>query len=233
MITPRPAKERGRTILPWLDSRHTFSFAEYYDPAQAGFSALRVINDDRIAPGGGFPSHPHRDMEIVTIVLDGALAHRDSLGEGSLIRPGEVQRMTAGRGIVHSEYNASRTEPLHLLQIWIVPDRQSLAPAYEQKRFDAAENGFQFPRVVVSPDGRDGSLAINQDARISFGRLSAGSSAGTPIEDGRRAYVHLARGRVRMNGIEMGEGDGARVESEQALEFTALENSELLLFDLP
>lgn len=233
MITPRPEGERGRTILPWLDSRHTFSFAEYYDPEQTGFSALRVINDDRIAPGGGFPSHPHRDMEIVTIVLDGALAHRDNLGEGSLIRPGEVQRMTAGRGIVHSEYNASQVEALHLLQIWIVPDRSSLAPAYEQKRFDVAENDFHFPRLVVSPDGSGGSLAINQDARISFGRLSAGRSARTPIENGRRAYVHLARGRVRMNGIEMGEGDGARVESEQALEFTALENSELLLFDLP
>ncbi len=231
MITPRKADERGRTSLPWLDSRHTFSFAEYYDPEHTGFSALRVINDDRIAPGGGFPSHPHRDMEIITVVLDGALAHRDSLGNGSEIRPGEVQRMTAGSGIVHSEFNASRLEPLHLLQIWILPNQRGLAPGYEQKRFETAESGF--PRLVVSPDGRDGSLTIHQDARLSLGRLAAGDYVSVPIDGARRAWVHVARGRVRINGLELAEGDGARVESESALEFSALSDAELLLFDLP
>ncbi len=231
MITPRRADERGRTSLAWLDSRHTFSFAEYYDPDHMGFSALRVINDDRIAPGGGFPSHSHRDMEIITVVLDGALAHRDSLGNGSQIRPGEVQRMTAGSGIVHSEFNASRVEPLHLLQIWILPNQRGLAPGYEQKRFERAENDF--PRLVVSPDGRDGSLTINQDARLSAGRLATGHAVSVPIDSRRRAYAHLARGRVRINGVELAEGDGARVESEEKLEFNALSDAELLLFDLP
>jgi redox-sensitive bicupin YhaK (pirin superfamily) len=231
MITPRRAQERGQTSLPWLSSRHTFSFAEYYDPNHMGFSVLRVINDDRIAAGGGFPSHPHRDMEIVTIVLDGALAHRDNLGNGSVIRPGEVQRMTAGRGIVHSEFNSSATEPLHLLQIWLLPDRPGLAPGYEQKRFERAENDF--PRLVVSPDGQGGSLTINQDARLSVGALGTGNSARVQIGDGRRAWIHVARGRVRMNGVELNEGDGAGVESESALEFSALSDAQLLLFDLP
>ena len=231
MIKVRPAKDRGHSEHGWLDSRHTFSFAEYYDPANMGFHALRVINDDRVAGGRGFGSHPHKDMEIVSYVLEGALEHKDSMGTGSVIRPGDVQRMTAGTGVVHSEANASRTDKVHFLQIWIVPDRARLTPSYEQKAFplDASTGKLL---LVASPDGRDGSITVHQDVALHAGRFAAGDGATVALAPGRAAWVHVARGAITLNGLPLAEGDGAAIENETALVLAATSPSEILLFDL-
>lgn len=231
MITIRRAHDRGRANFGWLDSHHTFSFGEYYDPQHMGFRKLRVINDDRVAPGGGFPTHPHRDMEIVSYVLDGGLQHRDSMGNGSVIRPGDVQRMSAGTGVLHSEYNASTTESAHFLQIWIQPDQRGITPGYEQKRFEAADKRGTL-RLVASPDGRDGSVTLHADASIHAGLFDAGESARHPIPSGRHAWVHVARGHVRVNGHELTEGDGLALTDESAVGVEGLADAEVLVFDL-
>lgn len=232
MLTIRKSEERGRTEIDWLESRHTFSFDRYYDPAWMGFSALRVINDDRIAAGEGFPTHPHRDMEIFTWVLSGALAHRDSLGHGSILRPGEAQRMTAGRGIAHSEFNPSPREPLHLLQIWILPERRGLDPGYERKEFPEAERYGRL-RLLVSPDGVEGSIRIHQDVRISAGLFGARDAWEERLASGRRAWIQMARGAVRVNGDRLEEGDGAALAGEARIVIEGIDSAELLLFDLP
>jgi len=231
MIRVRKAAERGSTRIDWLDSRHSFSFGDYYDPANMGFRALRVMNDDWIAPGGGFGAHPHRDMEIVTYVLDGALQHRDSLGTGSVISPGELQRMTAGTGIVHSEFNASQTAPVHLYQIWLLPERKGLTPGYEQKKFPAAEQAGRL-RVVASRDGRDGSLTIRQDATLSLATLEAGQTVTATLAPGRSAWVQALRGSVTVNGAPLTEGDGAAVSGETELAITGTGPAEVMVFDL-
>ena len=232
MLTIRKSGERGLTRLDWLDSRHTFSFGDYYDPAATGFSVLRVINDDVVAPGAGFPTHPHRDMEIITWVLRGALEHRDSLGNGSIIRPGDAQRMTAGRGVTHSEFNPSPDERVRLLQVWILPDRQGLTPGYEQRHFAEADRRGRL-RQIASPDVDDDSITIHQDARVYAGLLDAGASAEQSLNAGRRAWLHVARGAVQANGARLSEGDGAAIEDEMQIAIVATENSEVLLFDLP
>jgi redox-sensitive bicupin YhaK (pirin superfamily) len=230
MIDIRRAGERGLTRLPWLDSRHTFSFGEYYDPAHMGFRALRVINDDRIAPGGGFGTHPHRDMEIVTYVLDGALQHRDSLGNGSVIRPGEVQRMSAGTGIRHSEHNASQDEPVHLLQIWLLPAELGIDPGYEQRPLPARAHGGL--ALVGSPDGANGSVTIRQDVAIYAAQLDTGDRVVHPLASGRHAWLHVARGNANLNGEALHAGDGAAITGERQIAFAADGPAELLLFDL-
>lgn len=232
MIHIRHAAERGPTRLGWLDSRHTFSFGHYYDPRHMGFGPLRVINEDIVAPGGGFATHGHANMEIVSYVLEGALAHKDSLGTGSVIRPGDVQRMSAGSGIEHSEYNASATEPVHFLQIWIQPDRINVAPGYEQKAFPAAERRDVL-RLLASPDGREGSIRIHQDASIHGVLLSPGARVSHAVHEGRRAWLQVARGAVSVNGQRLGRGDGAGVERQSQLVIEGIEDAELLLFDLP
>lgn len=232
MLTVRKSEERGRTELDWLESRHTFSFDQYYDPAAMGFSVLRVLNDDRIAAGAGFPTHPHRDMEIVTWVLSGALEHRDSLGNGSIIRPGEAQRMTAGRGVTHSEFNPSPEEALHLLQIWLLPARRGLEPGYAQRNFPEAERRGRL-RLIVSPDGADGSITIHQDARIYAGLLDMGSSWEAEIGPARRVWLQVARGAVRANGHRLDEGDGAALVEEGRISIEGIVPAEPLLFDLP
>ena len=231
MLNHRKAEERGRANLGWLDSRHTFSFAEHYDPERIGFRALRVINDDRVQPARGFGSHSHRDMEIITYVLSGELAHRDSLGNGSVIRPGDVQRMSAGTGVVHSEMNPSRTEPVHFLQIWIVPDREGHRPGYEQKAFSESDRRGKL-RLVASRDGRDGSVTFQQDASVYAGLLEPGERVAHEQRPGRHSWVHVARGSVDLNGQTLREGDGAAVSDEQRLDLTARDRSEVLLFDL-
>jgi redox-sensitive bicupin YhaK (pirin superfamily) len=231
MITVRHRHERGQTRLDWLDSRHTFSFGDYYDPAHMGFGSLRVINDDRIAPGAGFGRHPHRDMEILTYVLAGTLQHRDSLGTGSLIRPGDVQRMTAGTGILHSEYNHSPAEPVHLLQVWILPEERGLRPGYEQKTFPESERRGRL-RLVASRDGRDGSVTVRQDVDLFAALLGPGDDVAHPLRRGRRAWVQVATGAVTLNGRPLQAGDGAEVEDEPALRLTADGPAEILLFDL-
>ncbi len=232
MLTLHPARERGTTDFGWLDSRHTFSFGEYFDPAHMGFRALRVLNDDRVAPGAGFPTHPHRDMEIVTYVLDGAIEHRDSMGNGSVIQAGEVQRMSAGTGVTHSEFNSSKKDPLHFLQIWFLPEKRGLEPGYEQKRFDRADLEGKL-RLVVSGDGREGSLRMNQDAAIRAGVLAKGARVEHAIPAGRHAWVHVARGDVLLDGKRLGEGDGAALSdvSKVTLEGGA-GGAEVLVFDL-
>lgn len=232
MITLRPAKERGTTDFGWLDSRHTFSFGDYYDPAHMGFRTLRVINDDRVEPGAGFPTHPHRDMEIVTYVLEGAIEHRDSMGNGSVIRAGDVQRMSAGTGVTHSEFNHSKEEALHFLQIWFLPEKRGLEPGYEQKNFSRKdlEGGL---RVVVSRDGRDGSVRMNQDAAIYVGLLGKGAKATHPIPKGRHAWVHVASGAVLLEGKKLVEGDGAAISEEKKISLEGVEpGSRVLVFDL-
>ncbi len=228
----RKAEDRGHIDFGWLDTRHTFSFGEYFDPNHMGFGALRVINDDRIAPGAGFPTHPHRDMEIVTYVLEGAVAHRDSLGNGSTITPGEVQRMSAGTGIRHSEYNAKADEPLHLLQIWLLPERRGLAPGYEQKNFEPASKRDVL-RVVASPDGRDGSVAIRSDASMYASLLSKGATVAHEFAAGRGAWLHVARGSVAIGDKVLRDGDGLAIAEERRVEIRGVaEESEILLFDL-
>ncbi|MGO9243179.1 MAG: pirin family protein [Verrucomicrobiia bacterium] len=231
MIAIRRDGERGRTEIDWLDSRHTFSFGEYYDPQHMGFRALRVINDDRVAPGGGFGTHPHRDMEIITVVLDGALEHRDSLGTGSVIRPGDVQLMSAGAGIRHSEFNHSQEEPVHFLQIWVLPERNGLKPGYEQKSFTLKETSGGW-HTVVAPQSKNGALTIHQDVSLSVATLSRGEQATYGLKPGRYAWVHVATGGVALNGYPLRAGDGAAVSDETKLTVKATEPSELLLFDL-
>ena len=231
MITIRKAGDRGHAEHGWLDSRHTFSFADYFDQDQMGFRTLRVINEDRVEPGQGFGTHPHRDMEIISYVLEGALEHKDSMGTSSVIRPGEVQRMSAGTGVLHSEYNPSRAEPVHFLQIWIFPEKKNLKPGYEQKAFPAGERTNRL-RLVASRDGRDGSLTIHQDAELYTSLLSKGNAVSHPLGSGRFAWVQVARGSVTLNGEALSTGDGARVSGEKALELKATSNAEVLLFDL-
>jgi quercetin 2,3-dioxygenase len=231
VIAIRPAADRGTTRLDWLDSRHTFSFGDYYDPAHIQFRSLRVLNDDRVAAGAGFGMHPHRDMEIITYVLRGALEHKDSLGTGEVLRPGEVQRMTAGTGIRHSEFNPSATEPVHLLQIWLTPERRGLTPGYEQTAFPEAERRGRW-RLVASHDGRDGSVTIHQDADVYATLLEPGESAGHALRPGRHAWVQVARGAVTLNGRPLREGDGAAVSDERSLTVAATAAAEVLLFDL-
>lgn len=231
MITLRPAHTRGHANHGWLDTWHTFSFADYYDPEEMRYGTLRVINDDRVAPGGGFPTHGHRDMEIVTYILEGALEHKDSLGNGSVITPGEVQRMSAGKGILHSEYNPSADTPVHLLQIWIEPATRGLAPGYEQKRFDPAEMRGRL-RLVASPHGREGSVTIHQDTEIYAARLSAGEAVSHVLGPGRLAYLHVARGALSLNGRGMRAGDGAKIGDETRLDIVGVDAAELLLFDM-
>lgn len=231
MIQVRKSTERGHANHGWLDSWHTFSFSSYYDPEYMGFSSLRVINDDRIAAGAGFPTHPHRDMEIVTYLLEGALEHKDSMGNGSVIRAGEVQRLTAGTGITHSEYNASDSDPIRLLQIWIQPDQTGLTPGYEQKMFSAAEKQGRL-RLVASADGRDGSVTIHQDANLHAGLLGKSDQIRHTLAPGRRAYLQVARGEVEVNGLGLSEGDGATITGEEEINLTTDTSAEVLLFDL-
>ena len=231
MLTQRRAEERGRARLAWLDSRHTFSFGEYYDPEHLGFRALRVINDDRVQPGGGFPSHPHRDMEILSYVLEGALEHRDSMGNGSVIRSGEVQRMTAGTGVVHSEYNPSSEEVVHFLQIWIFPELRGLNPSYEQRRFPPEELSGNL-RLIASRDGRDGSLVVHQDVDLFAARLAPSQAVGHRLAPGRHCWVQVALGSARVNGVALGEGDGAAVEGDHDIQIEGVQGAEVLVFDL-
>jgi quercetin 2,3-dioxygenase len=231
MIVSRMADERGRADFGWLDSRHTFSFGEYYDPRFMGFRALRVINEDRVKPGYGFPTHPHRDMEILSYVLEGALAHKDSMGTGSVIRPGDVQRMSAGTGVLHSEMNPSPAEPVHFFQIWLLPERRGIEPGYEQKHFGASEKQGRL-RLVASRDARDGTVVINQDVDLYASVLEAGESVHLAMRPGRHAWVQVARGGILLNGTPLTAGDGAAVSEEAALDFTATAASELLVFDL-
>ena len=232
MISIRRAVERGHADHGWLDSHHTFSFADYYDPAHMGFRNLRVINDDRVAAGRGFGSHGHRDMEIVSYVLEGALAHKDSTGTGAVIRPGDVQRMSAGTGVVHSELNASSTEGVRFLQIWLLPGSRGLPPSYEQKTFtnEAKRNHL---RLVVSPDGRDGSVSIHADASIFAGVFEEGEHASLELGPGRHAWVQVARGGVRVNGHDLVEGDGAAISDEPSVRVEGTSGGEVLVFDLP
>jgi quercetin 2,3-dioxygenase len=231
MITFRNAADRGRTKIDWLDSRHSFSFGEYYDRRHMGFGDLRVINDDRVVPGAGFPMHSHRDMEIVTYVLDGALEHRDSLGNGSVIRPGEVQRMSAGTGIRHSEFNPSRESPVHFLQIWILPERPGLAPGYEQRAFDRASAPGKW-LTLAAPENRGGVLVIHQDAEVAAATLDRGTSLVRELNPSRHAWLQVARGVVELGDKRLAEGDGAAISDESALSIKAAEDSEVLLFDL-
>ncbi|MBL9028319.1 MAG: pirin family protein [Myxococcales bacterium] len=232
MISIRKAGERGHADHGWLDSHHTFSFADYYDPAHMGFRNLRVINDDRVAPGRGFGSHPHRDMEIVSYVLEGALAHKDSTGTGAVVRPGDVQRMSAGTGVVHSEFNASDREGVHFLQIWLLPGQRGIAPSYEQKTFTTDDKRGRL-RLVASPDGKEGSVTVHTDASIFAGVFEAGESASLTIDAGRHAWVHIARGGVRVNGHDLAEGDGLAISDEAAVHVEGIGGGEVLVFDLP
>jgi quercetin 2,3-dioxygenase len=231
MINIRKSNERGRANHGWLDTHFTFSFADYFDPEHVQFRTLRVMNDDRVAGGGGFPMHPHRDMEIVTYVLEGALEHRDSMGNGSVIKPGDVQYMSAGSGVTHSEFNPSKTEPVHLYQIWMLPEKKGLKPAYDQKTFSETEKRGKL-RLVASPDGRNGSLKIRQDNELYASVLGAGDSVRHPLKPERHAYVQVARGSVKLNGQQLAEGDGAAISAEKAVELTGVKDAEVLLFDL-
>jgi len=233
MINIRRATERGTANFGWLDSRHTFSFGEYYDPKQMGVGPLRVINEDRVSPGQGFGTHGHKDMEIISYVLDGALEHKDSIGTGSVIRPGDVQVMSAGTGIHHSEFNHSKTEPVHFLQIWVVPDRQGIAPRYEQKTFPDADKRGKL-RLVGSSDGRDGSVVVHQDVRLFAALLNSGEQVTHALQSGRKAWLQVVRGAVAMNGNDLDAGDGAAVTGEPTLIVTSkVDATEFLLFDLP
>ena len=231
MITVRKSEERGHFDLGWLDTYHSFSFDQYYDPAHMHFRSLRVINEDRVQPGQGFPTHSHRDMEIITYILSGALEHRDSMGNGSVIRPGDVQRMTAGTGVSHSEFNPSKTESVHLLQIWILPERRNLPPGYEQKAFTDEERRGSL-RLIASSDGREGSVAINQDARVYAGMLNADQKIDYRLELNRYAWLQIARGTIELNQAELRQGDGAAVSAEGNLSIVTHDQAELLLFDL-
>ena len=231
MITVRPADQRGTANLGWLDARHSFSFGHYHDPEHMGFRALRVINEDRIAPAMGFDAHSHRDMEIITYVLDGALEHKDNLGNGSVVRPGEIQRMTAGRGIVHSEHNHSQRAPLHLLQIWIQPEEKGLEPGYEQRPLPAeAMQGAL--HLIAGRDGGNGSVTVHQDVRLYGARLEAGETVSHELDTARHAWLQVARGALTLNGRALRHGDGAAISAETRLDIAADEAAEVLLFDL-
>jgi redox-sensitive bicupin YhaK (pirin superfamily) len=231
MIRIRKAQERGHAQHGWLDSRHTFSFADYHDPQFSGFRSLRVINEDRVEPGQGFGTHGHSDMEIISYVLEGALEHRDSMGTGSIIRAGDVQRMSAGTGIQHSEFNASKKDPVHFYQIWIYPDRRGIKPEYEQKRFPPEERSGIL-RLVASPDGALGSLTLHQDVRVFSGTLLAGMEVVHPLAKERFAWIQVVRGDLRLNGQELREGDGAAVSQVKELQLSSPKGAEVLLFDL-
>ena len=232
MLTVRKAGERGHANHGWLDTWHTFSFADYHDPREMGYGALRVINDDKVEPGQGFGTHGHRDMEIITYVLEGALEHKDSMGNGSVIRPGNVQRMSAGTGVRHSEFNPSREERVHLLQIWIEPKITGVRPSYEEKQFGPAEKKGQL-RLIASPDGREGSVTIHQDALVYAALLEGKDAVAHRLAPARRAYVHIARGAVKVNGSALKVGDGAKIENESSIELKDARDAEVLLFDLP
>ena len=231
MITVRRAEERGHFNFGWLDTYHTFSFSDYYDPRFMGFRSLRVINEDRVAPGRGFPTHPHRDMEIITYILEGSLAHRDSMGTGSVIRPGEVQRMSAGTGVTHSERNNSEDETTHLLQIWIMPGALGIKPGYEQKAFSEEEKRGRL-RLVAAPDGAEGSVTIHQDARLYATLLDSGQEVMRTLAPNRHAWAQVARGSVELNGQRMQQGDGAAISGESRITLVGIEPAEVLLFDL-
>jgi hypothetical protein len=231
MITIRPANERGGGNHGWLDTRHTFSFSDYYDPRHMGFRALRVINEDRVAPGTGFGTHGHRDMEILSYVVSGGLAHRDSTGNAEVLRPHEWQRMTAGRGVRHSEMNASKTEPVHFYQIWILPESEGLRPGYEQKSFAPEEKTGKL-KLVAARDAREGSLKIHQDVSVYNAILKADEQVEHRLAGGRHAWLQVVRGAVELNGNRLGAGDGAAVSEEEALAIRAVEEAEITLFDL-
>jgi hypothetical protein len=231
MIRIRKAEERGHFNHGWLDTYHTFSFGDYYDLENMGFRQLRVINQDRVQPGTGFPMHGHRDMEIVTYLLEGSLEHKDSMGNGSIICPGEVQRMSAGTGVTHSEFNPSKVEPVHLLQIWILPERRGIDPGYEQKTFTEAERSGRL-RLVASRAGLEGSVTIHQDAEIYAGILDAGERASYSLEPGRHAWLQVARGALDLNGRRLTEGDGAAIGEKETVELAGQDKAEILLFDL-
>jgi redox-sensitive bicupin YhaK (pirin superfamily) len=231
MIELRKSAERGHANHGWLDSHHSFSFANYYDPEHMGFGPLRVINEDRVDAGAGFGTHGHRDMEIITYVLDGELAHKDSMGNGSVIRPGDVQRMSAGKGVMHSEYNHAQDRRTHFLQIWVEPNVFGITPGYEEKHFDPAEKRGRF-RLIASPEGADGSVLIHQDARIYAGLFDGDEHAGITLAPGRRAYVHVARGEVTVNGTTLAAGDAMKLSEESRVEVTRGRDAEVLLFDL-
>jgi quercetin 2,3-dioxygenase len=232
MLTVRRAADRGRSKHDWLDSRHTFSFADYFDPAHVAFSKLRVINDDRVAPGQGFGTHGHRDMEIISYVVEGAIEHKDSLGNGSIIRPGDLQRMTAGTGVRHSEFNPSATEAVRFLQIWILPAAEGLSPSYEQRTFPLAERRGQW-RLLASPDGRAESVTLHQDVLLFGGSFDGAEAAKLALAPGRKAWTQVVRGAISVNGTRLEEGDGAAVQAERELTFTDGAGAELLVFDLP
>ena len=232
MIELRHAKERGHADHGWLVSAHSFSFADYHDPDHMGFGPLRVINEDRVAAGMGFGTHGHRDMEIISYVLEGALGHKDSMGNGSVIRPGDVQRMSAGTGVRHSEFNEQKEGRTHFLQIWIEPDQRGIAPSYEEKHFTAAQKRGQL-RLIASPDGRDGSVVIHQQATLHAGLFDAGERGSLPIGEGRRAYVHVARGAVRVNGQALTAGDALKLSGEREVVIDHGDAAEVLVFELP
>lgn len=231
MLTIRQANDRGAANFGWLDSRHTFSFGHYFDPEFMGLGPLRVINEDRVQPGQGFGTHGHRDMEIISYVLDGALEHKDSMGNGSVIRPGDVQRMSAGTGVRHSEYNASPTDPVHFLQIWILPEQDGIEPGYEQKFFSADDKRGRL-RLIGSRDGREGSVTIHQDVDLYATILTGGETVRHELAEGRMGWVQVARGDVRLNHSQLGPGDGVAIEGPAVLELTGASDTEVLLFDM-
>lgn len=231
----RRATDRGKANFEWLDSNHTFSFGHYYDPHHMGHGPLRVINDDRVKPSGGFPGHGHSNMEIISYVIEGGLRHKDSIGTGSVITPGEVQRMSAGKGIWHSEYNASKDDDVHFLQIWIIPERDGIEPSYEQKRFFSATNDNGHFKLVGSRDGRDNSVTIHQDVNLYAGRFDKDDNATVTIEPGRLAWVQMVKGSITLNGETLREGDGVAIQkasAETSLKFDQADQAEVLVFDM-
>lgn len=231
MLTIRKAEDRGHANHGWLNTYHTFSFANYYDPKHMGFRALRVINEDRVSPAAGFGTHGHRNMEIITYVLEGALEHKDSIGTGSVIKPGEVQRMSAGTGIMHSEFNHSKTEPVHFLQIWLLPEREGLAPSYQQQNFSPAKTPGKL-QLVAARDGRDGAVTVHQDVELYAGVLKAGYRISHSLKPQRHAWVQVARGAITLNGVPLDTSDGAAISEETDVVIEATKNAEILLFDL-
>lgn len=232
MLKLRTAEQRGHASLDWLDSHHTFSFGSYYDPQHMGVSNLRVINEDLIAPGGGFAEHGHNDMEIVTYVLEGSLEHKDSMGNGSVIRPGDIQRMSAGSGVTHSEYNHSSSQPVHLLQIWLQPNAYGVEPGYDQRHFPLEDRRGRWA-LLVSPDGRQGSIMAHQDALLFSSLLASGETLEYVLQPERQGYLHLARGQLQVDDLVLKQGDGLQIEKHEQLQLKGLDAAEVLLFDLP